>query len=93
MQPFSQIIGASDKIATGPAAFKISMFKSVNGRTDTRACGSHKKSPRTSSIVQAIFSFWSFEISEDILRNQKLIIGQDSFSNQRLVYLVPFRSY
>ena len=32
-------------------------------------------SPRTSSIVQVIFSFWSFEISEDILRNQKFIIG------------------
>ena len=28
-----------------------------------------KKSPRTSSIVQIIFSFWSFEISESILRN------------------------
>ena len=27
------------------------------------------------SIVQVIFSFWSFEISEDILRNQKFIIG------------------
>ena len=53
--------------------------------------GGPKKSPRTSSIVQFIFSFWSFEISEDILRNQKLIIGQDSFSNQCLMYLVPFR--
>ena len=38
-------------------------------------CGGPKKSPRTSSIVQVIFSFWSFEISEDILRNQKFIIG------------------
>ena len=28
-------------------------------------CGGPKKSPRTSSIVQVIFSFWSFEISED----------------------------
>ena len=54
-------------------------------------CGGPKKSPRTSSIVQVIFSFWSFEISEDILRNQKLIIGQDSFSNQCFIYLVPFR--
>ena len=34
-----------------------------------------KKSPRTSSIGQVIFSFWAFEISEDILRNQKFIIG------------------
>ena len=38
-------------------------------------CGGPKKSPRTSSIVQVIFSFWSFEIIEDILRNQKFIIG------------------
>ena len=39
-------------------------------------------SPRTLSTVQ-IFSFWSFEISEGILRNQK-VIGLDSFSNQGL---------
>ena len=38
-------------------------------------CGGPKKSPRTSSIVQVIFSFWTFEISKDILRNQKFIIG------------------
>ena len=56
-------------------------------------CGGPKKSPRTSFIMQVIlnFSFWSFAISEDILRNQKLIIGQDSFSNKCLIYLVPFR--
>ena len=54
-------------------------------------CGGPKKSLGTSSIVQVIFSFWSFEISEGILRNQKLIIGQDLFSNQCLIYLVPFR--
>ena len=40
-------------------------------------CGGPKMSPRTSSIVQVIFSFWSFEIGEDILRNQKFIIGHD----------------
>ena len=51
-------------------------------------CGGAKKSPRTSSIVQIIFFFWSFEISEGILRNQKIIIGHDSFSNQRLIYLI-----
>ena len=56
-------------------------------------CGGRKKSPRTSSIVQIIFSFWSFEISKGILRNQKFIIGLDSFSNQSLIHLVPFRSY
>ena len=37
--------------------------------------GGPKMSPSTSSIVQIIFSIWSFEISEDILRNQKCIIG------------------
>ena len=35
--------------------------------------GGPKKSARTSSIGQVIFSFCSFEISEDILRNQKFI--------------------
>ena len=44
-------------------------------------CCGPKKSPRTSSIVQIIFSFWTLEISEGILRNQKIIIGLDSFSN------------
>ena len=40
--------------------------------------------------MQSIFSFWSFEISDGILRNQKFIIGLDSFSNQRFIYLVLF---
>ena len=43
-------------------------------------------SPRTSTIVQFIFHFWSFEISERILRNQKLTIGLDSYSRQ-FIYL------
>ena len=51
-------------------------------------CGGPRKSPRTSSIVQIIFSFWSFKISEGILRNQKIIV-LDSFSNQSL-YLYIF---
>ena len=34
--------------------------------------------------------FWSFEISEGILRNQQIIIGLDSFSKQRIMYLDPF---
>ena len=34
--------------------------------------------------------FWSFQISECILRNQNIIIGLDSFSNQRLIYLALF---
>ena len=56
-------------------------------------CDGPKNSPRTSSIVQIIFSFWSFEISEDIQRNQKFIIGLDSFSDQRLISLATFRQY
>ena len=44
------------------------------------SCGDPvKKSPRTLSIVRIIFSFWSFEIGENILRNQKLIMGLDTF--------------
>ena len=43
-------------------------------------CGGRKKSPRISTIVQFIFHFWSFEISERILRNQKFTIGLDSYS-------------
>ena len=43
-----------------------------------------KKSPLISSIVQMIFSFWSFEISKSILRKQKLMIGLDSFTKQIL---------
>ena len=56
-------------------------------------CGGPKKSPRTSSIVQIIFSFWSFEISEDILRNQKFI-GLDSISDKHFnvfgpIWIIP----
>ena len=36
-------------------------------------CGIPKKRPRTSSIVQFIFYFWSFEISRNTLRNQKTL--------------------
>ena len=43
---------------------------------------------RFPSIVQIIFCFWPFEISEGILMNQKFIIGLDSFSNQRFKNLV-----
>ena len=46
---------------------------------DVVPCGGPTKSPRISSIVQIISFFWSFEISEDILRNQIFIIGLDSF--------------
>ena len=36
-------------------------------------CGSPQKRHRTSSIVQFIFYFCSFEISRNILRNQKIL--------------------
>ena len=36
-------------------------------------CGSPKKRLHTSSIVQFIFYFWSFEISRNILINQKIL--------------------
>ena len=42
-------------------------------------CGSLKKRPRTSSIAQFIFYFRSFEISRNILTNQKNIIGLDAY--------------
>ena len=34
-------------------------------------CGGRKTSPRTSTIVQFLFYFWPFQISVNILRNQK----------------------
>ena len=55
--------------------------------------GGRKTSPRTSTIVQFIFHFWSFEVSEHILRNQNLIIGLDSYSRQRFIYLDPILIY
>ena len=36
------------------------------------------------SRLQIIFFFWSFEISECILRNQNIIIGLNSFPNLSL---------
>ena len=53
-------------------------------------CGGPKKSPRTSTIVQIIFSFGSFEIIEGTLRNQKFVFGLDSFSNQCVIHLALF---
>ena len=51
-------------------------------------CSGSKKSPRTSAIVRIILSFWSFEISEDILR-----IGLDSFSKLGFYMFSPFGFY
>ena len=38
------------------------------------------------------FSFWPFAICEGIPSNQKIIIGLDSYSNQRL-YILPHLDY
>ena len=51
-------------------------------------CGFPKKRPRTSSIVQFIFYFWSFEISRNILRKTN-IIGLDSYILNSFSYLSP----
>ena len=53
-------------------------------------CSGRKTSPRTSTIVQFVFHFWFFEISEHILIYHNLIIGLDSYSRQRFIYLDPF---
>ena len=52
-------------------------------------CGGPKKSPRTSSIVQIIFSFRSFEISKDIQSVQNTHVYKNT-SKQCLKYLTPF---
>ena len=56
-------------------------------------CGGRKTSPHTSTIVQFIFYFWSFEISVSILRNQKSLIGLDSYSRQVFNYFDPILIY
>ena len=63
--------------------FLINMFTALKGSqyffaitaAGVVSCDGPIMSPRTSSIVQIISSFWSFEISEGIPRNQKIIIG------------------
>ena len=57
------------------------------------SCKSRKTSPRTSTIVHFIFYFGSFEISVNILRNQKYLIGLDSYSRQVSNYLDPILIY
>ena len=88
------------EIAVWPITFLVNMFTAVRGSvlfsfaiTAAGIVQRPKKSPRTSSTVQIIFSFWSFEFCEGILRNQKIIIGLDLFSNQCLKYLAPFGLY
>ena len=68
--------------------FSATMFRGLSTLLQLVLCSvaALKISP-ISSIVQIIFSFWSLEISEGIPRNQKYIIGLDSFSIQRFIYL------
>ena len=71
----------SRKYVVWPIFFLMNVFIALKGThfwilfTFTAAgvvpCGGRKTSPRTSTIVQFIFYFWSFEISVNILRNQK----------------------
>ena len=51
-----------------------------------------KRLPNT-AIVKFIFYFWSFEISVNILRNHKYMIGLDSYSRQVSNYLDPILIY
>ena len=53
-------------------------------------CGGPKKQPHTSSIVQFIVNFWSFEISGNILRNRKILKVRLKYSNQICAILTPF---
>ena len=52
-----------------------------------------KTSPRTSTIMQFIFHFCSFEISVNIMRNQKWMIGLVSYSRQIFGFLGPILVY
>ena len=50
-------------------------------------CGGRKISPRISTIVQFIFYFWFFQNNKNSLRNQKYMIGLDSYSRKVSNYL------
>ena len=52
--------------------------------------GGPKKSTRTSSIVQIIFSLWSFEFGEGIVGYKKVIISLETFSKQMVNIWNPF---
>ena len=58
-------------------------------------CGSPKKRPRTSAIVQFIFYFWSFEIRRNIVKseNSENIIGLDSYILNSFSHLEPIWIY
>ena len=51
-------------------------------------CGGPKKSPRTSSIVQIIFFFSSFEISEDIWSISNILYSKYHYLN-RILHIWP----
>ena len=55
-------------------------------------CGGPKKSPRTSSIVQIIFFFQSFEISEDIWSISNILYVKDHHLN-RILRIWPLCEY
>ena len=48
-----------------------------------------KVSPLHNIIHSADYLFWSFEISKGILRDQKLMIGLDSFTIKRILNVWP----
>ena len=52
-------------------------------------CGGPKKSPRTSSIVQIIFFFWPFEISEDIWSISNIVYVKNHRLNRCFECLAP----
>ena len=51
----------------------IFIFLFVVNAAGVVPCDSPKKRPHTSTIVQFIFYFWSFEISRNILKNLKIL--------------------
>ena len=53
-----------------------------------------RHSRASKSKVSAVYTlFWSFEISDNILRNQKWMIGFDSYSRQVFIFLDPISIY
>ena len=52
-------------------------------------CGGLKKSPRSSSIVQIIFYFRSFEVNGNILMIQTLVVCLEPFILDSILFLIP----
>ena len=69
---------------------KSVIFLFANTAAGVVSCGGHYKPPRTSTTAQIIFSFWSFEISEGIVRNQNFMINLDIFLNMYCLTLFGF---